>query len=140
MRQAFRSVILFFAVLTWTGCYHAQVTTGLEPGNRVIDKPWALGFIYGLIPPAVVEAESQCTGGVAKVETRLSFLNQLVNGLTFGIVTPMHIRVTCAAPRAASAIDVRVPSGATDVQITDAFESAVEQAADRGAPVYVQFD
>lgn len=30
------------------------------------------------------------------VETQVSFLNQLVGALTFGIYTPMHITVTCA--------------------------------------------
>jgi hypothetical protein len=38
----------------------------------------------------------------AKVETQLSFVNQLVSFLTLGIYTPMQIEVTCAAARAQS--------------------------------------
>jgi hypothetical protein len=40
---------------------------------------------------------AQCPEGVAQVDTQLSFLNQLVSFLTWGIYTPMEIVVTCAS-------------------------------------------
>lgn len=83
--------------LATAGCYHAVIDTGLAPGTQVIDKQWASSFIYGLVPPSVVETASKCPHGVARVETQLSFLNQLVSFLTLGIYTPMRINVTCAA-------------------------------------------
>ncbi len=84
-------------VLLFSGCYHAKVTVSdARPSTVVLDKPWASGWIYGLVPPPELDATEKCDKGVAMVETRLSFLNQLVSGLTFGIYTPMHIRVTCA--------------------------------------------
>jgi hypothetical protein len=43
------------------------------------------------------QPSSGVSNGVAKVETQLSFVNQLVNLLTLGIYTPMEIRVVCAA-------------------------------------------
>lgn len=56
----------------------------------------ASGWIYGLVPPSTVDAEEDCGDrGVAVVETQLSFLNQLVSGLTLGIYTPMSITVIC---------------------------------------------
>jgi hypothetical protein len=57
------------------------------------------------------------------VETRLSFLNQLVGFLTLGIYTPMDIRVTCAeeAPMETSIL-VREPGA-------EGWASALEEAA-----------
>jgi len=83
-------------VLLLSGCYHATIDTGRTPSPTVIEQAWAPGWIYGLVPPKSVSTAQQCPSGVAKVETKLSFLNQLVSGLTFGIFTPMHIKVTCA--------------------------------------------
>jgi hypothetical protein len=77
-------------------CYHATVDTGLSPSAQVVEKSFAAGWIYGLVPPSAVETASKCSGGVSKVETKLSFVNQLVGLLTLGIYTPMSIKVTCA--------------------------------------------
>ena len=80
-----------------SGCFHAQVmVTDAEPSTKVIDDKWADSWIAGLVPPDIVDATEECEKGVSKVETRLSFLNQVVGALTFGIYTPMHIKVTCA--------------------------------------------
>lgn len=85
------------SLMILSGCYHAQVmVTDAPPSTVVIEDAWADGWVYGLVPPDPVDVTDKCDKGVAKVETRLSFLNQLVGGLTFGIYTPMHIRVTCA--------------------------------------------
>lgn len=94
-----RVILLFTAAILMQGCYHATVTTGLRPSAVKIEKKWASGWIYGLVPPSTVETMGQCSAGVAQVETQLSFANQLVNFLTFGIYTPMEIVVTCADDR-----------------------------------------
>jgi|GEM_PF-1496317 len=85
--------LLFLLVMT-TGCYHAKVTTGETSGTVVIDKPFASGWIYCLVPPSAVQAASECQTGVAVVETRLSFINQVASMITFGLYIPMHIKVT----------------------------------------------
>jgi len=77
-------------------CYHATIETGLAPGTQKIEQHWAMSFIYGLVPPSTVEAKAKCPNGVSRVETQMSFLNGLVAVLTFEIVTPMDIQVTCA--------------------------------------------
>lgn len=90
---------LTFLLFFLSGCYHAQITTGLEPSSSINDTyevKWAHGFLYGLVPPNLVKAEQECDNGVAKVETKHSFLNQVANALTFGIYTPIHITITCA--------------------------------------------
>lgn len=94
-----RLVLLLTLVFLTQACYHATVSTGLRPSTVKIEKKWASGWIYGLVPPSTVETMEQCPAGVAQVDTQLSFPNQLVNFLTFGIYTPMEIVVTCADDR-----------------------------------------
>ncbi|MEX2180502.1 MAG: Bor family protein [Gemmatimonadaceae bacterium] len=91
-----RRLSLGLAVLLSTGCYHATIETGVTPSAQVIEQSWAHSFVYGLVAPATVNTTSQCPRGVAKVETRHSFLNGLVAGLTWGLYTPISIKVTCA--------------------------------------------
>ncbi len=97
MRRSLAAALLVLAPTA--ACYHATVETGLTPTTQTIEKSWAAGWIYGLVPPSTVETAAKCPAGVAKVETQLSFPNQLVNLLTLGIYTPMEIKVTCAATR-----------------------------------------
>ena len=75
-------------------CYHATVETGATPSNVTVEKAWASGWIYGLVPPSTVETASKCPNGAARIETQVSFANQLVNFLTLGIYSPMEIKVT----------------------------------------------
>jgi hypothetical protein len=86
-------IAMMFAV---TGCYHATVETGLRPTPVTVDKAWAHGWILGLVPPSTLETAQKCPQGVARVETQLSFANQLVGILTSYIYTPMAIKVTCS--------------------------------------------
>jgi len=128
------AVVAAFAL---TGCYHAVINTGRPESTDIITIKWANGFIYGLVPPPVVETASRCTNGVAKVETQHSFLNMLAQFVTFGLYTPMQIDVTCAARGTASAESViKVEQGRTMEQ---AVGQAVQLSAETDAPVYVQF-
>jgi hypothetical protein len=84
-------------VLCFTGCYHASVETGRTAGTQHIEKGWAPGWFYGAVGPGTVDGKAGCSHGVSRVETKHSFLNSLVGGLTLGLYTPMTIDVTCAA-------------------------------------------
>jgi hypothetical protein len=106
-----RTVFLVFALLL-PACYHATITTGATPGPVQIEKPWASAWIAGLVPPSTVETMEQCPAGVARVETQLSFLNQLVSALTMGIYTPMQIVVTCAEESDGNMVEARSPAQA----------------------------
>ncbi|MDX1591106.1 MAG: Bor family protein [Balneolaceae bacterium] len=137
-----RLAFLLVLPLFLTGCYNAQVTTGLTPSAEVIEVKWAHGFIYGLVPPKVVEAEDQCSNGVARVETKLSFLNQLVQAITFGIYSPMSISVTCAtggmaATNPADIIDVQRDS--SEEIVIESFSKAIKLSAENERAAYVQF-
>ena len=136
-----RFLFLLFALLVLLpGCYHTTAVTGRTPGATVVERPWAMSFVYGLVPPATVDASRDCPQGVAIVETQISFLNGLVGSLTAGLVTPMTITVTCATGTAAAdppAIEVDADAPLTELQT--AFADAAEQAAEDEAPVYVAF-
>jgi hypothetical protein len=141
--RSIMAVSLFSLLVLSAGCYHATVETGLPASNTVIDKPWASGWVYGLVPPSTISTAAQCPNGVARVETQLSFVNQLVSFLTFGIYTPMSIRVTCAsssgADLAPAEFDILVREGATYEEVQAAFVLAADQSIADGRPVYVQF-
>lgn len=136
--------VLLLLILTSAGCYHTMVTTGAEPGTQVIDQPWAMSFVYGLIPPATVDAGAQCPAGVAIVETELSFLNQLVAALSGGLITPMHIKITCAAGGMAldtgAHEEITLSGEASHQQVIDAFRRAADRAVESGSEVYVRFE
>jgi hypothetical protein len=129
-----RVLLSVIILITVSGCYHATVTTGLEPSARVIEQPFAAGWIYGLVPPKTVEAADECDNGVAIVETQLSFVNQLVSFITFGIFTPMHIKVTCASGSAMGAADIKVDA---DGDARTAFQQAADLAVQEDRPVAV---
>jgi hypothetical protein len=94
-RTARLTAVLLLAAAA--GCYHATIDTGLTPSPQTVEKPWAASFIDGLVPPSTVETKAKCPNGAARVDTQLSFLNMVVGVITFGIFTPMDIKVTCAA-------------------------------------------
>ncbi|HXT17301.1 MAG TPA: Bor family protein [Gemmatimonadaceae bacterium] len=90
-------VLPTLAAFLCAGCYHVTVVTGAPEAAQKIDKEWQNSFVYGLVPPTQIEAQSTCAQGVAKVETERTFLNGLVGAITYSIYTPMHTKVTCAA-------------------------------------------
>jgi hypothetical protein len=140
MRRVFAGLALSAVALS--GCYHVTVETGLPAGTETIEKPWALGFIGGLIPPATIETAAKCKNGVAKVETQMSFLNWLVSAITYTIISPMDVKVTCAASNKMGAVPVGAPKidvAATESKsLEEAMTLAAKLSADIGQAVYVQ--
>ena len=133
-------MVLGVLVLAVSGCYHATIETGLAPSTQTVEEPWAAGWIGGLLPPSTVETAAQCPDGVARVETKHSFLNGLVAILTGGIFTPMHIEVTCAASgRVDGADSVDVGTGATMEEKREALIDAARLSAELGSAVFVAF-
>jgi len=134
MRRALRAISLI-GVFALVGCYHAVVETGRPAGTTVVSKPWAMSFIFGLVPPPVENVAQQCTNGVSKVETQHSFLNGLVAFVTFSLVTPMQIDVTCAAAGGDdNALAVRVPGNPREALV-----QAIELSRATGKAVYAMF-
>ncbi|MAL17905.1 MAG: hypothetical protein CL670_06525 [Balneola sp.] len=140
-------LLTLISTFTLTGCFHATVETGKAASNEVIEQPWALSFVYGLIPPATVDASEKCTNGVAKVETQISFLNGLVSAITFSLVTPMNIKVTCAAG-GGMANDITSPSentvtlskDASVEETKEAYQKATDLAIKKNETVFIQYN
>ncbi|MDX1640103.1 MAG: hypothetical protein R3220_00300 [Balneolaceae bacterium] len=135
-----KSFILIALALLMSGCYHAQVTTGLEESNQVYKKAWATSFIAGLIPPATIDATEHCNNGVAKVETRHSFLNLVAQAITFSIFSPMEITVTCASASADISADsqsLELAVNSSDEVKQNTYSEAVAISAKTNKPVYV---
>ncbi len=134
-----RSAALLGAVVALSGCYHATIETGLPPGNQTLEKAWASSWVLGLVPPSTVETASRCPNGVARVETKLSFLNMLVSAITLSIYTPMAIRVTCAGPgtpmEEAERSQLMIKDGANLEEKQRAIRDAAERSAREGQPV-----
>jgi hypothetical protein len=125
------------SIVVLSGCYHAVIDTGRPAVGEAHETPWAHGFIYGLIPPAVTETAKACPGGVAKVETQQSFLNGLASAITFGLYTPMTISYSCAKGGASLPNAKTINVGEAGAQA--AMEQAVELARLSNAPVLVHF-
>ncbi|GMV09479.1 MAG: hypothetical protein AMXMBFR55_12130 [Gemmatimonadota bacterium] len=143
LRRIARAAMVL-AILPATACYHQVVETGKAASPTVIDKPWQMGFVYGLVPPPALNTASQCPGGVAKVETQHSFLNGLVASLTFGLITPMQVTITCAATGSAatgsaSTGAAKVNAGSTQDEQAAAVNQAARLSSESGQPVLVQF-
>lgn len=129
-----------------TACYHATIETGRPVSADIISIPWANSFVYGLVPPPIVETAAKCPNGVAKVQTQHSFLNSLVGAITFGIYTPIQIDVTCAASGSVKTSDastsvpvVRVGQSADSAARMSAVNRAAAIAHETDRAVYVQF-
>lgn len=95
MRYRLLSILIVGFALT--GCYRVTVDTGAAHGPGRIDKPWQMSFAAGLVPPPELNTQADCPLGVAQVQTQRSFLNLLAAGVTSSIITPMDVRVICAA-------------------------------------------
>ncbi len=137
MKRSLLSILAMVAVSV--SCYHATIETGRAESGQVISKPWATGWLFGLIPPSTVSTAAQCPQGVARVETQLSFVNMLVGALTFHLFTPMTIEVACASAGSASAPDIRVPPGADEDAVVQLMAEAADRAVALQRPVIVQF-
>jgi hypothetical protein len=93
--RALTVLAVFWFVLT--GCYRAEINTGATPSGKVITRPIASGFLWGLVGPKPIDARQECGASrVAKVETQHSFVNSVIAAVTLGIYTPIRITVTCS--------------------------------------------
>jgi len=133
-----RLALLVLGALVSQGCYHATIETGKPPAPEIINQPWASSFVFGLVPPSTVETAKKCPNGVSRVETQHSFLNGVVQILTFGIYTPVAIKVTCAAKSSADAGAV-LRANEQGETAADLMQRAAELSRRLDAPVMVEF-
>jgi len=138
--------IIVVAASCWLlvcGCYVATVDMKKTAG-KVNTQTFASSWLFGLVPPPTVDAAALCPEGVSMVETQHSFLNYVVGAITFGIYTPIQIKVTCAASGSAGLVDpeneLRIPAGATREMVAATYVHAAERAVASGERVLVYFE
>jgi len=133
--------VLLMASFFLTGCYASKVTGTAEPSNRVVEKKWATGVINGLaMPGGNVNVSDECPNGIAVVETKVSFLNLLANGITFGLYSPMSIEVTCAQGGSASNTQEGSSSSTlTAEEVNEAVDQAIKKTQMTGTSQVVRF-
>jgi hypothetical protein len=95
MRYPFAAIV--FLSLAVNGCYRVTVETGAAHAPTRIDRPWQMSFAAGLVPPPEINTQPECPQGIARIETQRSFLNSLAAGVTGSIISPMDVRIICAA-------------------------------------------
>jgi hypothetical protein len=139
MKSLMRAVSLCLVTGLCAACFHATIVTGKPESQTVVEKQWASSFIDGLVPPDVMDVSKDCPDGVAKVETVHSFLNELVSAITFGIYTPMDIKVTCTGSGGHASADYTVPENGTQAERQAVINDAANAAITSGKPVTVKF-
>lgn len=89
------TAVAFTASILLTSCfsYTSVVGEGAQ-GNQQVSK-WNHYVVYGLAPVGVSDSK-EMAGGAENytVHTRQTFVNGLVNALTFGLYTPTTTTVT----------------------------------------------
>ena len=85
------------ALVSLAGCYHYTIVSGAPAADKTVGRAWQKSFVLGLIPPDTINTRAECPGGVARFETKHSFLNGLVSNLTYSIFTPITTSYTCAS-------------------------------------------
>jgi hypothetical protein len=91
-----RSYAALVAVVAATACVRITVTSNATPAPTVVEKRQQHSFVAGLVPPTEVNVREECPNGVATVETVHSPANMLATLVTFGIWSPLSVKVTCA--------------------------------------------
>ncbi len=91
---------LLILALCATGCFRTTIKNGRPMGHAPIeyDNKWHGGMVYGIAElSGPYDLSKVCPQGWAAVHTETSFLNGLVEVVTFNIYTPQSVTITCAA-------------------------------------------
>ncbi len=86
--------ILFVSSMLLTSCYsYTTVVNGGAQGHEEVTE-WNHYLIFGLAPVGISDAKYMSNGAESyTVNTKTTFVNGLLGGLTFGIYTPTKTTV-----------------------------------------------
>ncbi len=96
--------------VTASGCHRVIIDSGLQPSPQIHHEEWNQAFAHAIYP-AQLDASGYCGGRWARVETKQSFLNAVVEVITLGIISPMDVKVVCAEPHMSQ---INAPSVSND--------------------------
>ena len=90
-----RLAVAFSAAVMLTSCYSYNTVVGSGAQGTQQVKKWNNYVIGGLVPVGVSDPKVMAAGAENyTVNTKHSFVNMLVGGLTFGIYAPTTTTVT----------------------------------------------
>ncbi len=82
-------------VCTMTSCYHQTHIVGTGPAGSTVEKGKNNFFIFGLAQGKQSDSKAMAGGSANyKIETVHTFVDGLLNGITFGIYNPVTVIVT----------------------------------------------
>lgn len=89
-------IILAVLSIVVTGCAQQTFVMAPQDSEPTIEESQHF-FIDGLAQEKEIDAAAVCGGAdkVAKVEVQKTFINGLLNTITFGIYSPREARVYC---------------------------------------------
>lgn len=96
MKKTLSKIVLIAVLaLSMTSCFTYTVTVGDGPQTGVQVKKMNHYFIYGLAP-VNVSNPTEMAGGATDYEVKIehTFIDGLINAITFGIYTPTTTIVT----------------------------------------------
>lgn len=94
MKKVFFCGAVLFASLSLTSCYNTKVVCGditRQTPVVKVNSEWNHHLLYGLVPLKNAKMEAKEYVGNKKsyvVKTNQTFINMLVNAITFGLYTP----------------------------------------------------
>ena len=81
--------------LTLTSCYHATHLVGSGPAGSTVQKAKNQYFLFGLAPGKQADTHAMANGATNyRIDVEHSFVDGLLNLITFGIYNPTTVTVT----------------------------------------------
>jgi hypothetical protein len=130
MKTTFHSMLCAAVVLS-AGCYSTTIRNGSATATTPsieFDGKWHSGLIYGIAElSGPYDLSKICPSGWAEIHTETSFVNGVVQALTFGVYNPQSVTVKCQPESGAPA--TTDASAASDTSATTATEAPAEAPA-----------
>ncbi len=93
--KSFLKVLLFSVLLSSCSSQIVKIGRDANPPNPTYDKNQAF-FIYGIAQTQEIDGRTICKEkGINRIRTQQTFVNVVLQVVTFGIYTPRTVEVYC---------------------------------------------
>lgn len=95
-----KAAVLLAAALALPACFRTTIRSGSPVGRTPIeyDGKWHSGLVYGIAElSGPYDLHAVCSQGWSEIHTETSFVNGLVQGLTWNVYSPQSVTIRCAA-------------------------------------------
>lgn len=94
-----RAMAVMLCAALGSGCFNVTYQNPTLPPNGVVHEGTSSFFLFALVGDEHVPVYQMCPGGVASIETGLSFGDLVLSVITLGIYTPRSYEVACGGGR-----------------------------------------